>query len=148
MSTIEALGWWLADQSQAEARGPFVETRVLLDRETNQQILYLSKRFGVPKTTLIRKLLQAAARDVFAVIPGDPPPYGLIRDPGGASGAPDAFRWFDLQSIREDEEREERQALRFSDLIQEVLDEETAERIWRGIRKDAGLQDPGADDRE
>ena len=34
MTSVEALGWWLADRPQTEAREPFIETRMPLDRET------------------------------------------------------------------------------------------------------------------
>jgi hypothetical protein len=86
LTSVEALGWWLADHPQTtEAHGPFLETRLLLDKETNQRLLYLSKRFTIPKTTLLRELVRAAMKDVFAVIPGDPIPTALapeLRDVG------------------------------------------------------------------
>jgi hypothetical protein len=68
VTSVEAPGWWLAGRPQTEARGPFIETRIPLHRENNERLLYLSKRFAVPKTTLLRELVRAAVRDVFVVI--------------------------------------------------------------------------------
>jgi hypothetical protein len=48
-----------------------VQSRLLLDAETNHRLLYLSKRFGIPKTTLLRELVRAAVKDIFEVIPGE-----------------------------------------------------------------------------
>ncbi len=146
MTSVEALGWWLADRSRTAARGPFVETRLLLDRETNQGLLYLSRRFGMPKTTLLRELVRAAVKDVFAVIPGDPLPADLISNLRDAGVDPERFRRFDLESVKEDEEREELQVLKFGPLDAEPLDEETAKRIWQEIRKDIRLEDPGEEE--
>jgi hypothetical protein len=120
-----------------------VQSRLLLDAETNHRLLYLSKRFGIPKTTLLRELVRAAVKDIFEVIPGDPLPAGLLPDLRGAGVDPENFRWFDLESVKEEEEKEEQQALRFGDLDEEPLDEETAKRIWREIRKDIRLEDTG-----
>jgi hypothetical protein len=74
VTSVEALGWRLAGRPPTEAREPFIETRIPLDRETSERLLYLSKRFGIPKTTLLRELVRAAVKDVFAVIPSDPLP--------------------------------------------------------------------------
>ena len=144
MTSVQALGWWLADHPRAtEAHEPFVQSRLLLDGETNQRLLYLSKRFGIPKTTLLRELVRAAVKDIFAVIPGDRLPAELLADLRSAGVDPESFRWFDLESVKEEEEREEEKALRFGDLSEEPLDQETAKRIWREIRKDIWLEDPG-----
>jgi hypothetical protein len=146
LTSVEALGWWLADRPRTEARGPFMETRLLLDRETNERLLYLSKRFSIPKATLLRELVRAAVKDVFAVIPGDPLPAELVSDLRGAGVNPESFRWFDLQSVKEDEEREELQGLKLGELDEEPLDEETAKRIWRDIRRDIGLEGSGEEE--
>jgi hypothetical protein len=146
VTSVEALGLWLADRPRTAARGPFVETRLLLDRETNQRLLYLSKRFSLPKATLLRELVRAAVKDVFTVIPGDPLPTQLVLDLRGISVDPERLRWFDLESVKEDEEREEPQVLKFDELDEEPLDEETANRIWREMRKDVGLEDPGEEE--
>jgi hypothetical protein len=74
LTSVEALGWWLADRPRTEAHMHFVETRLLLDRETNERLLYLSKRFSIPKRTLLRELVRAAVKDIFTVIPSDPLP--------------------------------------------------------------------------
>jgi hypothetical protein len=81
VTSVEALGRWLADRPQTEAREPFIETRMPLDRETGERLLYLSKWFAVPKTTLLRELVRAAVKDVFAVIPSDRPLAGPACDP-------------------------------------------------------------------
>jgi hypothetical protein len=147
LTSVQALGWWLADHPRTtEAHGPFVESRLLLDGETNHRLLYLSKRFSIPKTTLLRELVRAAVKDIFAVIPGDALPTDLVPDLRGAGVDPESFRRFDLESVKEEEEREELQALRFCDLDEEPLDEETAKRIWRQISKDIGLEDPGEEE--
>jgi hypothetical protein len=145
LTSVEALGWWLADRPQTEAHRHFVQTRLLLDRETDERLLYLSKRFSIPKTTLLRELVRAAVKDIFAVIPGDPPPTALAPDLRGAGVDSERLRWFDLESVKEDEEREE-QILKFEDLDEEPLDQETANRIWRAIRNDIGLEDPGEEE--
>ena len=109
MTSVEALGWWLADHLQTtEAHGPFLETRLLLDRETNQRLLYLSKRFSIPKTTLLRELVRVAVEDIFAVIHGDPLPTELVPDLRGAGVDPERLRWFDLESVNKDERRNSR----------------------------------------
>ena len=81
MTRVEALGWWLAGRLQTEAREPFIETRMPLDRETSERLLYLSKRFAIPKRTLLRELVRADVDDVFAVNPSDPPLARLVCDP-------------------------------------------------------------------
>ena len=138
----------VASRSPADDRRiwALLETTLLLDRETNQRLLYLSKRFSIPKTTLLRELVRAAVKDVFAVIPGDPLPAGLVSDLRGAGVDPESFQWFDVESVKEDEEREELQVLKFDDLDEEPLDEETAKRIWREIRKVVGLEEPGEEE--
>ena len=148
MTSVQALGWWLADHPRVtEAHEPFVQSRLLLDRETNQRLLYLSKRFAIPKTTLLRELVRAAVKDIFAVIPGDRPPAELLADLRGAGVDPESLRWFDLESLKEEEEKEEEQkALRFGDLDEEPLDIETAKRMWREIRKDIRMEDPGEEE--
>jgi hypothetical protein len=67
-TSVEALGWWLADRPRTEAHGHFVETRLLLGRETNERLLYRSKRFSIPKATFLREFVRAAVKDIFAVI--------------------------------------------------------------------------------
>ncbi len=74
LTSAEALGWWLAARPQTEAREPFIATRIPLDRETSERLLYLSKRFSIPKRTLLRELVRAAVKDIFTVIPSDPLP--------------------------------------------------------------------------
>ena len=74
MTSVEALGWWLAGRPQIEASELLIETRLPLDRETGERLLYLSKRFAIPKRTLLRELVRAAVKDVFAMIPSDPLP--------------------------------------------------------------------------
>jgi hypothetical protein len=76
----------------------------------------------------------------------DPLPTKLVLDLRGISVDPERLRWFDLESVKEDEEREEPQVLKFDDLDEEPLDEETAKRIWRAMRKDVGLEDPGEEE--
>jgi hypothetical protein len=119
-----------------------------LDRETSERLLYLSKRFTIPKTTLLRELVRAAVKDVFAVIPSDPPLAGLVCDPGDGRVTPEGSQWFDPQRVNEGEDREELQVLKFGGLDEELFDEETAQRIWRAIRKDVELEDPGGDEPE
>ena len=92
MTSAEALGWWLAGRPQTEARGPFIETRIPLDRETSERLLYLSKRFAIPKRTLLRELVRAAVDDIFAVIPSDQPLAGLVCDPGDGRVTPEGAR--------------------------------------------------------
>lgn len=147
MTSVEALGWWLAGRPQTEAREPFIETRIPLDRETSERLLYLSKRFAIPKTTLLRELVRAAVKDVFAVIPSDPRLAGLVCDPRDGGVTPEGSQWFDPQRIKEGEDREELQVLKFGGLDEELFDEETAQRIWRAIRKDVELEDLGGDER-
>ena len=80
MTSVEALGWWLAGCPQTEAREPFIETRMPPDRETGERLLYLLKRFATPKTTLLRELVRAAVNVVIVVIPSDPPLAGHLSD--------------------------------------------------------------------
>jgi hypothetical protein len=148
LTRVEALGWWLAGRLQTEAREPFIETRMPLDRETSERLLYLSKRFAIPKRTLLRELVRADVDDVFAVIPSDPPLARLVCDPGDGRVTPEGSQWFDPQRVNEGEDREELQVLKFGGLDEELFDEETAKRIWRAIRKDVELEDPGGDEPE
>ncbi|MBA4116493.1 MAG: hypothetical protein H0X71_08685, partial [Rubrobacter sp.] len=57
MSSVETLGRWLADCPRARDEEPPVEASLWLDRKTNQELLYLSKRFAIPKAELIQQLL-------------------------------------------------------------------------------------------
>jgi hypothetical protein len=139
LTSVEALDWWLVGCPQTEAREPFIETRMPLDRETSERLLYLSKRFAIPKTTLLRELVRAAVKDVFVVIPSDPPLARLVCDPRDGGVPPEDFQWFDPQRVKEGEDREELQVLMFGGLDEELFDEETAQRIWRTIRNDVEL---------
>ena len=104
MSSVETLGRWLADCPRARDEEPSVETSLWLDLTTNQELLYLSKRFDVPKAELTQELVRAAVRDVFKVIPGDPIPKELIPDLHDAGVDPERFRWFDLDGAAVEEE--------------------------------------------
>jgi predicted DNA-binding protein len=146
LTSVEALGWWLAGRPQTEAREPFIETRIPLDRETSERLLYLSKRFAIPKRTLLRELVRAAVDDVFAVIPSDQPLARLVCDPGDSRVTPEGAQWFDPQRVKEGENREELQVLKFGGLDEGLFDEETAKRLWRAIRKDVELEDRGGDE--
>jgi hypothetical protein len=146
LTSVEALGWWLAGRPQTEAREPFIETRVPLDWETSERLLYLSKRFAIPKRTLLRELVRAAVDDVFAVIPSAQPLAGLVCDPGDSRVTPKGAQWFDPQRVKEGENREELQVLKFGGLDEGLFDEETAKRLWRAIRKDVELEDRGGDE--
>jgi len=114
MSSVETLGRWLADCPRARNEEPSVETTLLLDRKTNQELLYLSKRFDVPKAELVQQLIRAAVRDIFKVIPSDPIPNELIPDLHDAGVDPERFRWFDLDGVASEENEEELQAMEFS----------------------------------
>ena len=113
MSSVESLGRWLAYCLRARDEEPSVETSLQLDRKTNRELLYLSKRFGMPKATLIQELVRAAISDVFRVIPGDPVPSELIPDLHDADVDPETFKWFDLDGVATDEEKEELQVMEF-----------------------------------
>jgi hypothetical protein len=54
---------------------------------------------------LLRELVRAAVKDIFAVIPGDLLPAELLRDLRGAGVDPESLRWFDLESVKEEEEQ-------------------------------------------
>lgn len=111
VSSVETLGRWLADCPRATDEEPSVETSLWLDRKTNQELLYLSKRFDMPKAALVQELVRAAVRDVFKAIPGDPISNELIPDLHDAGVDPERFRWFDLDGVAIDEGREELQAM-------------------------------------
>ncbi len=114
MSSVETLGRWLSDCPRARDEEPSVETSLWLDRKTNQELLYLSKRFDIPKAEIVRQLIRAAIRDVFKVIPSDPIPNELIPDLHDAGVDPERFRWFDLDGVASEENEEELQAMEFS----------------------------------
>jgi hypothetical protein len=113
MSSVETFGRWLADRPRARDEEPSIETSLWLDRTTNKELLYLSKRFDVPKAKPVQELVQAAVRDVFKVIPGDPIPNELIPDLHDAGVDPEKFRWFDLDGVAVEEKEEGLQAIDF-----------------------------------
>lgn len=112
-SSVETMARWLADCPRASDEEPPVETSLWLDRQTNQELLYLSKRFDIPEAELLRELLRAAVRDVFKVIPSDPIPNEMIPDLHDAGVDPERFRWFDLYGTAVQEKEEGLQAMEF-----------------------------------
>jgi hypothetical protein len=106
MSSVEAFGRWLNERPRKDGRAT-VTTKIRLDREANRQLLYLSKRFAMPKKTLAEDLLRTALKDVFAIVPGDPVPNEMIPCLHDAGIAPEAYKWFDLGSVDVEEEVEE-----------------------------------------
>jgi hypothetical protein len=101
LTSVEALGWWPTDSPRTGAHRHFVETRLLLDSETNERLLYLSKRFNVPKPTLLRELVRAAVKDISAVIPGDPLPTEPVLDLRGAGVDSERLWWFEVESVKD-----------------------------------------------
>jgi hypothetical protein len=101
LTSVDALGWWQTDSPRTGAHRHFVETRLLLDRETNERLLYLSKRFNVPKPTLLRELVRAAVKDISAVIPAIRYPEPVL-DLRGAGVDPERLWWFEVESVKED----------------------------------------------
>jgi hypothetical protein len=146
LTSVEALGWWLAGRPQTEASELLIEARIPLDRETGERLLHLSKRFAIPKRTLLRELVRAAVKDVFAVIPSDSPLAGLGCDPRDGGVTLEGSQWFGPQGIKEGEDREELRVLKFGELDEELFDDETAQRIWRAVMKDIELEDPGGEE--
>lgn len=108
VSSVEALARWLNERPRDESDGSFTsETRVRLGREANRRLLYLSRRFGVPKEDLAGWLVRSAIKDVFDAIPGDPLPHRMIPDLHDAGVDPETYRWFDLDGVEADELLEE-----------------------------------------
>lgn len=98
-SSVEAYGRWLDTRPRFGTLGNSVVTTLDLDKETNSRLLYLARRFGVPKRKLAADLLRSATKDVFDVIPGDPVPASLIPDLHDAGVDPLTYKFFDLDGL-------------------------------------------------
>lgn len=95
-SSVEAYGRWLDTRPRFGTQQSAVATTLDLDEGTNSRLLYLARRFGVPKRELAADLLRSATKDVFDVIPGDPVPDSLIPDLHDAGIDPLTYKFFDL----------------------------------------------------
>jgi hypothetical protein len=145
VTSVQALGWWLADPPAHNRSTRALRAEQATARRRNQpqtpvslQALWHTEDYP-PKGACKGGGEGHLRGDPWR----DPLPAGLLPDLRGAGVDPENFRWFDLESVKEEEEKEEQQALRFGDLDEEPLDEETAKRIWREIRKDIRLEDTG-----